>query len=128
MTHTNKLDIFRDTLIGIVHSFVFLPVLLFAFELNRLSGSRHLVVYFILAQVAAVLLKKWWPFFIVQLAQLLAFIYVLFPPPENPLSFLLWLRETSAEGLEQWQLLLASELSETPMLLIMSLLFLASLS
>lgn len=125
MTHTNKLDIFQNSLIGIVHGFVFLPVLLFAFELNRLSGSRYLVVYFILTQVTAVLLKKWWPYIIVQCAQLLAFIYVLFPPTETPLSLLTWFRETGAEGLDQWRLLLASELSETPMLLIMTLLFAA---
>lgn len=123
MTHTTKLDIFRDSLIGIVHSLIFLPIAHFAFELNKLSGSRYLTVFFILTQISAVLFKKLWLFLTIQAAQILVFLYILFPPSRDPLSLWTWFLEMSAEGMDQWRALLTSELTFTPMLLVMTLLF-----
>lgn len=125
MFSTNKLDIFRDALSGIVHCLVFLPVAYFAFELNRLPGFAALAAFFITAQFIAALINKGWLFIGLQAVQMLMFLYVLFPQSaDNPQSRF-WLSETIRELHAQFTGLLAGELTVTPQLLIMLLLFVA---
>lgn len=119
----HKLDIVKDALIGILHGFVFLPVLYFALELNRVSGIRGLVVFFILTQAVAVMFTRRRYYFPIQAGLIMVFLYMLFPLAEEPVSFWSWPAETWALGREQWTALMASELVEVPMLLLTTLLF-----
>lgn len=120
----NKLDIFKEFLIGILHGLVFLPVLYYALNLNRVPGIQSLVVFFILTQVMAVAFSKWRYYFLVQAGLILAFLYILFPLTDQVLSVMSWPRETWGVLADQWTMLLASELVEVPMLLLTTMLFL----
>ncbi|EXJ23817.1 Transglutaminase-like enzyme [Alkalibacterium sp. AK22] len=120
---TNKLDSFRDVLIGIVHYLVFIPVATFAFELNRLTGTASLASFFITTQLIAVVVKKGWLFFSLQAGQLMLFLYVLFPQTANSAESRFWLTKTVEALYGQFSGLLAGELTVTPQLLIMTLLF-----
>ncbi|MCC5894456.1 MAG: transglutaminase domain-containing protein [Alkalibacterium sp.] len=119
----NKLDIFREALIALLHGLAFLPVLYFALDLNRVPGIRGYIVFFIFTQITAIVFTKWWHFFAAQAALILVFLFTLFPLADQPLPLLNWPIETWTTGREQWTLLLASELTEVPMLLLTTLLF-----
>lgn len=123
MKQRTALDIFKDTLIGIIHAAVFLPVLHYGFQLNRVSGIRPLIVFFFLTQILAVVLHKGWTYFMGQSFLTLSFLYYLFREHTESVWPIAWLRDSLTLLREQWTLLLAAELSETPQFLLMLLLF-----
>lgn len=123
MTHRTFLDSVKDSLIGLLHAAVFLPVLHFGFQLNRVSGIRELILFFLLSQLLAVVFHKGWVYFLSQAIAGLTLLYVLFRDSFDSPWPVSWLRESAALLREQGSLLLAGQLSETPQFLLLTLFF-----
>lgn len=117
------LALFKDSLIGILHAAVFLPVLHYGFQLNRVSGIESLVLFFLITQVLAVTFHKGWVFFAGQGMLTLSYLYYLFRDHSDSLWPVGWLRDSAALLREQLTLLIAGELSQTPQFLLMTLFF-----
>lgn len=123
MQHRTALAIFKDSLVGLLHAAVFLPVLHFGFQLNRVSGIRELVTFFLLTQILAVIFHKGWTYFVGQSLFTLSFLWYLFRDHSESLWPTGWLRDSAALFRDQWNLLIAAELSETPQFLLITLFF-----
>ncbi|OJF90136.1 transglutaminase family protein [Alkalibacterium sp. 20] len=123
-TIKNKQALSRNLLLGSVHSFLLLPILNLLMDINKVPGKWFLFTFFIFTQFAALFFKKGWFYFFFQAIMITFFLYILFPPAADFLHFGKWLRETWSLGIAQWNDLLATRLTELPVLLTMSLLFL----
>lgn len=118
-----SLDIFKDSLIGVLHALVFLPVLHYGFELNRVQGVRSLMVFFLLSHVLAIILHEGHSFFTGQFMLFIFSLYFLFRDLGESFGPIGWLLGAVSLFREQWRLLISGELSETPQFLLMSLFF-----
>ncbi|WP_161878085.1 transglutaminase-like domain-containing protein [Alkalibacterium sp. MB6] len=116
------LDRFRDSLIGLVHSILLMPVFLYFMSLNRVEGERYILLFFLLTQVSAVLFRKGWFYFLAQVIHIGLFLYQLFPPEGDTLSIAGWIRESWTNLTLQWTELMQADLIGVPYLLIYSLL------
>ncbi|WP_423188299.1 transglutaminase domain-containing protein [Alkalibacterium sp. f15] len=123
-TIKNKQELSRNVLIGSVHSLLLLPILNLLMDINKVPGKWFLFSFFIITQFSALFFKRRWHYFLFQTIMISVFLYILFPPAADFLHFGKWLRATWSIGVTQWQDLLASRLTELPVLLTLSLLFL----
>lgn len=123
MTQQTVLNTVKDSLIGLLHAAVFLPVLNFGFQLNRVPGIRELILFFFLSQVLAVVFHKSWLYFLNQTILGLVFLYFLFRDSLASTWPLSWVRESVALLREQASLLFAGQLIETPQFLLITLFF-----
>lgn len=116
------LDRFRDSLIGLVHSILLMPVFLYFMALNRVEGERYILLFFLLTQVIAVLFRKGWLYFTAQAIHISYSLYRLFPPGVETLTFSDWIRESWADLTLQWTVLMQADLTSVPYLLIFTVL------
>lgn len=113
----NKLDFSKSALTSIVHGLLLLPILNLLMTINNMPGKRLLFTFFIFTHLSALFFKKS-IYFSVQLVASFIFLYVLFPPSEEALRFREWVAESWTVGYDQWNTLLAADLTEVPDLLL----------
>ncbi|MFO8068892.1 MAG: transglutaminase domain-containing protein [Alkalibacterium sp.] len=123
LTIKNKQTLSRNVLIGTLHGFLLLPILNLLMDINQIPGKWHLFAFFIVTQLSAFIFKKGWLYFLFQTFLISFFLYILFPSAAGPLYFGKWLREIWSLGVTQWNDLLATRLTELPVLLTISTLF-----
>lgn len=126
MYQSRVLSFVRNGLIAILHTLLLVPVFFFFMEINRVPNEQAFFTFFIVTQLLAVILYKWWVFLPVQFLHILYRLYSLFPPLDNTLTIREWLREMGSTVLSQLTALLQADLVDVPELLIFTLLFVLS--
>lgn len=116
----NDLTLSHNMLLVLVHAFLLLPIINLLMTINRIPGKGLLFTFFILTHLSALSLRKWWHYLLVQSVASLMFLYLRFPSVVDSLTFREWAANTWALGLDQWADLMASNLTEVPVLLLMS--------
>ncbi|GAA0360613.1 transglutaminase-like domain-containing protein [Alkalibacterium iburiense] len=124
MHASRVISFLHRSLIAVLHTFMLIPVFLFFMTLNRVPHPHILLSFFLVTQVLAVLLYKWWLFLPVQLVHILYRLYGHFPSVTPSLTIREWMRETGYTISSQFSDLLEGRLTDVPELLIFSLLFL----
>ncbi|MFC6464701.1 transglutaminase domain-containing protein [Marinilactibacillus sp. GCM10026970] len=118
----------RSLLIGLVHSFLILPVLFLFLRINALSGFESIVLFFAITQLTAAFFKKWWTYFIVQIFVILVFLYRSFPSLTIEVSLTKWFFNLWQLGQQEWNQVITGNTSSVPLFLaILALFVLATL-
>ncbi|GEK89777.1 Transglutaminase-like superfamily protein [Alkalibacterium putridalgicola] len=120
----DKRMLFKRILTGVLYSLMLLPILNLLMTINGLSGKFTLFFFFTLTLLSAAFIRKGWVFLIIQSGLFFIFIFTLFPPSPDDALIREWLPEMWDSGFTQWQTLLEANLTEVPVLLLMTGLFL----
>lgn len=120
----DKRTFIKRILTGALYSLMLLPILNLLMTINDFPGKYTLFFFFILTLLSAAFIKKGWLFLIIQSGLFFVFIFTLFPPSPDDALIREWLPEKWGSGVTQWQTLLEANLTEVPVLLLMTGLFL----
>ncbi|MEC6748841.1 transglutaminase-like domain-containing protein [Marinilactibacillus sp. XAAS-LB27] len=113
----------RSLLIGLVHSFLLLPVLFLFLRINELSGFESIVLFFAITQLTAAFFKKWWLYFVVQISVIFVFLYRSFPSLTVEASLTKWLFNLWQLGQQEWNQVISGSTSSVPLFLAILVLF-----